>query len=98
MEIAAAVLCSKCRAETRLPKQRWGRRCLSAYKSARYHRLRAETGPAYEEILSAEPRQGDSTTPSQTERPMTRCWMCGTCSWWEWAPGVWRCVIDGLWA
>jgi hypothetical protein len=31
-----------------------------------------------------------------TERPLKRCWQCGTCSWWEWDVGVWRCVIDGL--
>ena len=37
--------CSRCRGEPRLPRQRWGRRCLTAAQRDRRAAKRAERGP-----------------------------------------------------
>jgi hypothetical protein len=86
MPPADAAPCSRCGQEPRLPQQRWCRTCLTQYKLARYWRLRAGA-PAADTVTPA---------PRLAEHPLHRCWQCGTVSWWEWCPDVWRCQLCGL--
>jgi hypothetical protein len=88
MEINDALpLCSRCSERPRRVGQRYCQPCANQYKSARYWRLKATTPPRSEEVIPA---------PLRMERPMHRCWCCGTVSWWQHEVGVWRCFIDGL--
>ena len=80
--------CGKCGLNARLPRQRWCRRCLTAYKVARYWRLRAVTPRTWEPV---------TVTPVATvvEMPVSLCGLCGAHRWFAWTVHVWRCEVCG---
>jgi hypothetical protein len=82
------ILCSKCGDEPRLAGQRWGRRCLTAYKRERQARLRAGA-----------PRRWEPVTPEPlepVEQPRGLCFRCGYHQWHERAPGEWVCGLCAI--
>jgi hypothetical protein len=88
VERTSVRLCSRCHARPRQsPKQRWCRVCANQFKVARYWQRKATEEPRSEELMPA---------PAPTEKPMNRCWQCGTVSWFELESGLWRCRICGL--
>jgi hypothetical protein len=89
--VEVTIPCSRCRERPRHHGQRWCLRCLGTAKSARYWRLRAETGPRYEEVVP-----DVSPTPSLAEKPVGLCCRCGMGAWFEWSPNDWRCQLCGI--
>ena len=78
MEPPERLWCTRCRTEARLPRQRWGRRCLTQYKRERAARLRALEEPRWEPVIPA---------PVLVEMPLHLCGLCGAHRWFEHQPG-----------
>ena len=83
----AVALCTRCGQEPRLPRQRWGRHCLTAYKRARAARLRVLVEPVADPVTPA---------PLLAERPLCLCYLCGYSQWREHVPGFWVCGLCGV--
>jgi hypothetical protein len=84
-------VCTKCGAHPRVPKQRWCRPCLTAYKLARYWRLRAaatQTDAATAQVVTP--------APLVAERPLCLCYRCGYGRWHERTIGDWVCALCGV--
>jgi len=79
-------LCSRCQQRPRRPGQRWCQPCANQYKSQRYWRLKTEEGGAHDVIPA----------PSQAEKPIGLCRLCGMGAWFEWSPNTWRCALCGI--
>jgi hypothetical protein len=87
----ASPLCSRCGQAPRLPKQRWCRACLYAYKRDRRARLRALEEPTWEPVI---PAPVLAETP--VEKPLVLCFRCGYSQWREHTPGLWVCGLCGI--
>jgi hypothetical protein len=67
LDTGSRLLCTKCGSEPRLPKQRWGRKCLTQYKIDRYWRLRA--------VVQAD--EAPVTPVPVVAKPLVLCYLCG---------------------
>src|SRR5262249_47274189 len=82
-----AAVCIRCGTAPRLPKQRWCRSFLTAYKIVRYWRLRA---------AEADPAEAVTPAPVLAARPLVLCARCGYSQWREHTPGTWVCGLCGV--